>query len=144
MRLSAGIFYESANQKLIVKLNGWEEIVQEACTMYGMDEIEHLLAMLRGPGDKTPVNQWANFIKDRFILWEGCICSKRRTVLLSPLISGSGLRGKPGAEGNNRILGYQDFTPEDIRIASMNLFPSRIITGDGWENFKTNQDMSEA
>lgn len=138
------IFYESANQKLIVKLNGWEEIVRGACNMYGMVEIEHLLAIFRASGDKTPVNQWANFIKDRFILWEELYMFEKDEQFFVSLISEADCGEILAQRGKYPDLEYRDFTPEDIRdMYRHEYFPKQDYYREMVEKFQTNLDMSE-
>ena len=138
------MFYGSANQKLIVKLNGWEEIVRGACDMYGMVEIEHLLAIFRASGDKAPVNQWANFIKDRFILWEELYMFEKDEQFFVSLISEADCGEILAQRGKYPDLEYRDFTPEDIRdMYRHEYFPKQDYYREMVEKFQTNLELSE-
>ncbi|MBU9727900.1 hypothetical protein [Diplocloster modestus] len=137
-------FYGTANQKLIVKLNNWEEITSGACSLYGMVEIEHLLAIFRAAGEKMPVDQWANFIKDRFILWEELYMFEKSDQFFVSLIPEEKCGDILTQRAKYPNLDYRNFTLEEIQDMYWDEYlPEQEYYQEMEECFCINLDMPE-
>ena len=137
-------FHAAANQKLIVKLNNWEEITWGACAMYGMVEIEHLLAIFRAAKETMPVDQWANFIKDRFILWEELYMFEKDDQFFVSFIPEEKCGDILAQRAKYPNLDYRNFALEDIQNMYWDEYlPEQDYYQEMEESFYTKLEMPE-